>query len=218
MAVTKAKVESKVQSTAIHCCSSATPLRTNWLCLFLITRRGEYCRRSWETSLPTQRKRLGTFGIDSVTLWPFLAPFLPENGYAALVDEKAVFDFLINMAVVSLVFGVELIYVDILQGTFQPSLAVVKAITCLAAAYLFYQASIQGAASWGFTIKTAFVLYRDSLRKELRMVPAKSFFDEYNRWEAAGRFFRDHDTSEADTLFEVSPINNQPPDYKDRLT
>lgn len=152
------------------------------------------------------------FGIDSVAFWPFLAPILTRNGYAAFVErEKAVFDFLINMAVVSIVFGIELVYVDYLVGVSPWWSPPLKALVCVAVSYLFYQASVQGAAGWGSAIKTAFVLYRESLRKELRIAPPSSFFDEYNRWERAGRFFRDHDVTVVDKLFDFGPVGNTPP-------
>jgi hypothetical protein len=144
------------------------------------------------------------YGIDSVTMWPYLSPVLTEAGYASFIErERAVMDFFLNCCVVTAVFGLELLSLEILRARFDQYTIAKVAMTELIA-FGFYRLAIQGALSWGYTIRTAFVLYRDKLRDILRLVPPESYNGERNQWRAVSKFFREHDTSLGRTLFDYS--------------
>ena len=149
------------------------------------------------------------FGIDSVTFWPFLVPILEEEKYASFIEkEKALLDFPLNLAVVSLVFGAEAIYFDILLQNWDWVLSPAKLLIAVVLAFCFYLLSIQGAISWGYTIRTAFVLYRKHLRQKLGLIPVQDYYGERVLWKRASRFYRDHDPTPAQYIFapgEVSP-------------
>lgn len=152
------------------------------------------------------------FGIDSVTFWPFLAPILSKEGYASFIErEKANLDFLLNMAVISVVFSFEYIYLDFLMSPyafidFRFWLMIgVKLIVAIGLAYAFYRWAIQGALSWGFTIRVAFVLFRNQLRKKLGLRTPEDFGDENNLWEEARRYFADLEWSRGEYILMYPP-------------
>ncbi len=161
------------------------------------------------------------YGIDAVTFWHFLAPLLEKSGYASYVEkEKALLDFLLNMAVVTLVFGAELVYVDILRYQLLWALPWDKLLTWLSAlaklgtavvlAFCFYLMAIRGAVSWGYTIRTAFVLHKESLRQKLGLAQAEGFYEERILWRLASRFYRDHDVTPGRYIFKFDSISDPP--------
>ncbi len=150
------------------------------------------------------------FGIDSVTLWPFLVPILEDEKYASFVErEKAFLDFPLNLAALTLVFGAETIYVDLLLREGNGYLYLVKLLIISLVAFSFYLISIQGALSWGFTIRTAFVLFRNKLRLRLGLVCPEGYYEERNLWRLASRFYRDHDPTPGRFIFEYIPDKDQ---------
>jgi len=145
------------------------------------------------------------YGIDSVTFWPFLSPILTEEGYATFVErERAILDFLLNCSVIALVFGGELVYLDILLNQFDWASSLGKLLTALILAFCFYLLSLQGALGWGYTIRTAFVLYKDKLRERLGLVHPTGYYHERVLWKDASRFYRDHDITPGRTIFDYS--------------
>ena len=145
------------------------------------------------------------FEMDSVTLWPYLTPVLTQEEYAPFVEkEKATFDFLLNMTVLTLGLGVELAYVEVLLSGFRWEPILFRLGLATAAAFGFYSLSIQGALSWGFTIRTAFVLYREHLRSKLGLKRPKTHGEERFLWERTSSFFRDLDRIQGDLIFDYS--------------
>jgi len=133
------------------------------------------------------------FGMDAVTLWPFLIPILTENNYAQfVVRQKAVVDFLLNMTVTMAMFGGVFGIVDYhFNG---PTLALfLKLGAVLLGCSLTIFLSQQGVHSWGTTIKIAFVIFREDLRQILRLRRPLDYTDERNLWNDASSFFRDRD-------------------------
>ena len=130
------------------------------------------------------------FGMDSVVLWPFLIPTLTKKNYAQfIVREKAVMDFLVNITVVLAGFGCLLgiveWWVNGLSGALIVKLSLV-ALSCI----LTFVLSIQGAATWGDTIRAAFVIFREDLRQTLRLRKPQDYEDERSLWETTSNFFR----------------------------
>jgi len=150
------------------------------------------------------------YGLDAVTFWPFLSPILSKEGYAPFVErERAAFDFLLNMAVLTLVFGAELIYADLLLAQATWLSVAAKLGGAAIVAFAFYMVSIQGALSWGYTIRTAFVLYRDKLRERLGLIKPEGFYEERVLWQKATRFYHDQDVSSGKHIFAY-PVPEEP--------
>lgn len=148
------------------------------------------------------------YGIDAVTFWPFLVPILTEEGYAPFVErEKATLDFLLNMAVVTLAFGAELVYVDWLLSQVHIVSVALKLLLTGTIAFCFYLLAIQGALSWGYTIRTSFVFYRHRLRKRLGLRQPTGFHNEYSMWGRASRFYRDHDITPGREILDYSSFD-----------
>jgi hypothetical protein len=131
-----------------------------------------------------------TFGMDAIVLWPFLVPTLTKKNYSQyVVREKAAMDFLINLTVLLAAFGcvfavVEL-WVNGLDWRVIRNLSLVT-LGCLTT----YILAIQRAASWGTTVRTAFVLFREDLRQTLRLREVQDYEDERKLWQKASNFFR----------------------------
>lgn len=148
------------------------------------------------------------YGIDAVTFWPYLNPILTKEGYASFIDrEKSIFDFLLNFAVLALFFGAEVFYLDIIMGRplWQP---IAKVAVAISVAFCFYLLSLQGALSWGYTIRTAFVLYKDKLREAIGLVQPHDYADEVNVWRSASQFYRDHMSTVGQTIFNPRVVGS----------
>ncbi len=146
------------------------------------------------------------YGLDSVVFWPFLAPILERKGYAPFIErEKAVLDFLLNMSVVSLFFGCELVYIDLLLSRWNLPMALLEIGIASVIGFCFYLLSIQGALGWGYTIRTSFVLFKDDLGDQLGLKRAEDYYEERVQWKRASRFFRDHDVTPGRYVFDYTP-------------
>ncbi len=128
------------------------------------------------------------YGMDSIALWARLIPILKEENYLEFVSmEKAVFDFLMNTCIVTVVLGLELIYLNLFRGKW--GLAVfITGLVGVAVAVL-YHGMIIAARQWGTTVRVAFDLYRHDLHRRLGLRAAGNFRDERERWQAVSQFF-----------------------------
>jgi hypothetical protein len=127
------------------------------------------------------------YGMDAIALWPRLVPILRETEYLEFVaEQKAHFDFMLNITLVVLVCGAELIYLmtylGYLVGTF-----LLLVLTPLLV-WLFYLGTVNGAVEWGLSVRVAFDLHRDELWKRLRLQPASSYRQEFARWRRISEF------------------------------
>lgn len=142
------------------------------------------------------------YGFDAITFWPYLNPILSEEGYATFVErEKAILDFMLNCAIVALLLGGELFYVDLIANHLT-AFSLFKLVTGGVFAYGAYVIATQAALSWGYTIRVACVMYKDKLRQRLGLVPPKGFYQERLLWQDTAAFFRDHGFARADTIFQ----------------
>jgi hypothetical protein len=115
---------------------------------------------------------------------------LTKEGYAPfVVREKAIMDFLLNLTVVLMLFGgvygITELRLAGLTGTLVVQLVAVG-LGCLITFWLL----IQGAAGWGMTIRSAFVIFRESLRQELGLRQTQGYVEERTLWGATSDFFR----------------------------
>lgn len=130
------------------------------------------------------------FGMDSIVLWPFLVPTLTDKSYAPyVVRSKATVDFLVNLTTVIGLFGLILGFSEIAVNGYTPALAP-KLLAVFVSCTITFLLSVQGAAGWGSTIRTAFVLFRHDLRQSLGLRCPKSYKDERRLWKEASHFFR----------------------------
>jgi hypothetical protein len=133
------------------------------------------------------------YGMDAIYLWPRLTPILQAEGYAAFVEqEKAAFDFLLNLGYISLLIGLELVFVFLLTLQYIP--AVVTLLCAPIIAYGFYWVSHNAAIHWGGRMKSAFDLYREHLREMLQVRKPVSFDDERMLWQKLSNFYRTADS------------------------
>ncbi|MBN1934714.1 MAG: hypothetical protein JW934_08605 [Anaerolineae bacterium] len=129
------------------------------------------------------------YGMDAIYLWPRLTPILHSEGYAPFVEqEKAAFDFLLNLGYVSLFVGFELTFVFLLSFKLVP--ATLSFCFAPIIAYSFYLFSHSAAIHWGGRVKSAFDLYKEHLREKLHMRKPLSFDDEVKLWQRISDFYR----------------------------
>lgn len=107
------------------------------------------------------------YGIDAIVLWPRLVQELPKEFTESLDGAKSSFDFMLNCSILSTVCAVAATIAGLVRNhPFDWSHAfpwLSWTVFFLALAYLFYQAAINRAASWGTQVKVAFDLYRFDL-------------------------------------------------------
>jgi hypothetical protein len=145
------------------------------------------------------------YQINSVALWPLLAPILTKTGYARFVEyEKAALDFVLNSLVLSVVLGGEIVFCGALMQT--PWLYVAaEALGALLVALILYELSLSGAMGWGATIRASFDLHREQLRQATNLRPFDDFDAERISWRRLSEFvsYRDHAKAKGRTpLFE----------------
>lgn len=125
------------------------------------------------------------YGIDAIQLWSHLLPVLSEKQYATFVErEKALLDFMLNMALLMSILSLEGIILELLGYRTGIWLTLISA----AGAYSFYRGAIASALSWGKTVKVAFDLYRHELADRLALRPAWSLSEEKDQWERLSDF------------------------------
>lgn len=127
------------------------------------------------------------YGIQAVAMWPRLVPILQKENFITFVEnEKTVFDFLLNMAFLTLMLAVEL---GCLISLRSPLEGILLLAGLSAAAFVFYGAAIVGAINWGLTVKVAFDLYRGRLRKALQVREPATLEKEQADWQSLSSFF-----------------------------
>jgi hypothetical protein len=127
------------------------------------------------------------YGIDAVVLWPRLIPVLRENKYIEIVaQQKAVFDFMLNMLIIILLCGIELISATAYMG--QLGAAFLWILLTYLLVRLLYLGTVNGAVQWGASVRVAFDLYRGDLAKLLHLKPASSYREEVTRWRKLSQF------------------------------
>ena len=112
------------------------------------------------------------YGMSAIKLWPRLAAKIDKD-YAEQVDgAKTSFDFMINCSLLSFFLSLLVLVV----GLWYPVMFsaprfwlpwLFKVFLFLALSYAFYHSSIDRAAEWGETVKSAFDLYRHDLLVQL---------------------------------------------------
>jgi hypothetical protein len=134
------------------------------------------------------------YGMDSIALWPRLVPVLEDKKFLDyVVQEKAVFDFLLNTCVVTAMLGVELTYRAMFLWQF-PYAFFIFVATCIAC-IAFYEGAYIAARQWGTVVRVAFDRHRYDLAQSLHLKPAHTFSEEWDRWEKISQFFLYHKTS-----------------------
>lgn len=129
------------------------------------------------------------YKMDSIALWPRLVPILHKRNFLDFViQEKTIFDFLLNMFVVVITLGLEIFYLSLCLGPGYWLAAVISLAITAIAGIIFYEGLVIAARQWGTTVRVAFDLYRDDLYLELGLEPAPTFQEERKRWEQISEF------------------------------
>lgn len=130
------------------------------------------------------------YRIDAVALWPRILPVLQDAKYIEVVaQQKALFDFLLNMLYVVLVSGAELVILFAALGQVPHALLVM--IVTLMSVWLLYKGACSGATGWGTSVRVAFDLYRGKLWEILRLRPVTKYREEIERWEDVSSFIKE---------------------------
>jgi hypothetical protein len=126
------------------------------------------------------------YGMDAVALWPRIVPTLKEKNYLEFVTEqKTIFDFLLNLFFIIIFCGLEFIAIQIhLQSI---NYIYIGCVTTFILAGLLYYGCINSAIQWGVTVKVAFDIYRNDLRKVLNLEPVSDFEEEKDQWNELSR-------------------------------
>lgn len=104
------------------------------------------------------------YGMDGVTFWPRLLGVISEYYKAMIGDEKMTLDFLLNLSLLSVVFGLE----ALVASYYLPDPRyVVVGLAALLASYSLYRSSITTALTMGELVKSCFDLFRQDLLTKL---------------------------------------------------
>ena len=153
------------------------------------------------------------YGMDAVALWPRLIPVLQKNKYIEFVaQQKAVFDFLLNMMYAVLVCGIELILLYSLSNRL--GYAALGIFVTFVLVSLLYLGAVNGARMWGLSVRVAFDLYRHDLWNLLHLKPVSKYREEVERWREISRLVKDREEADFFDAFsyeqEESATNQNP--------
>jgi hypothetical protein len=127
------------------------------------------------------------YGMDTIALWARMIPLLQDKHYLEFVtQEKAVFDFFLNMLVVIPILGLEAAYIALFYENWGILFSVL--VMGIVITWVVYRGILIAARQWGGTVRVAFDLYRRDLGERLGLRQASSFHLERERWEALSAF------------------------------
>lgn len=143
------------------------------------------------------------YGMDAVVLWPRLVPILRKRDFLRFVNgEKTVFDFLLNLLLISLILGGE--FLVIAAGQRNPVFMLAVILGTVAAVYLLYEALIVAARQWGATVKVAFDLFRHDLHQQLGLKAKDTFEDDCDLWQGLSEYLACWQEQRPDAVFLAS--------------
>jgi hypothetical protein len=105
------------------------------------------------------------YQMESIALWPRLMAVVDPDYRTAVAEAKALFDFTLNLTILSALLGTGLV-IDALLRTWTDSVVLgltggtPVAIGALVATLVFHRLTIGRAVAWGAVVKGAFDLYR----------------------------------------------------------
>ncbi|MBN2006038.1 MAG: hypothetical protein JXA21_21960 [Anaerolineae bacterium] len=127
------------------------------------------------------------YRMDAIALWPRLVPVLKKGEFLDyVVQEKAVFDFLLNTCVVVAVLGLEFFYRSLFLADWGNLFFVIVFVPV--ALFVLYEGVYIAARQWGTVVRVAFDLYRHDLAQRLCMRPADTFEKETENWAKISHF------------------------------
>ncbi len=108
------------------------------------------------------------YGIDAVNLWPRMFNILQKDGFfTAINNEKVTLDFLANTGFVTIIFAIEMLFAfAFLDHSF---LLLMCCMISVVICYILFYSTVAVAQDWGRLVCCAFDLYRDDLRKALKL-------------------------------------------------
>jgi hypothetical protein len=118
------------------------------------------------------------YGMDGMTFWPRLVGLISGDYKDLVGDEKTTLDFLLNLSLLSVVFGLEALLVSYNN----PIAFVLLAAASWLAAYLAYRSAVDTALTLGELIKSCFDLFRHDLLKQLGFDKPASLEEEQRLW------------------------------------
>jgi hypothetical protein len=165
------------------------------------------------------------YGIDAVPLWGRLAHVIPDKGMEKVDDANNQCLFLLNASVLATTFAIICLLASIYQvsalwlysqspklfpllengwvsgkmGVFYSFLFVIS----LAAAWLFYVASLLNVSQYGQMIRTSYDLYRFDLIEALRLELPKTLSEEKQLWRRINYFLAGNEQWEQLSIQEI---------------
>jgi len=127
------------------------------------------------------------YGIDPITLWSRLLSVIPEEFLNIIKDTIASFNFLINLVLIVLLLGLELL---ILPPYGNLEWRLLGVLGSLIISYLLYREAVKQAVAWGYNFNAAFDLYRRDLLKQLGFHPPSTLEKEKELWTKIMQFIR----------------------------
>ena len=111
------------------------------------------------------------YGISAITMWPRLIAVIDKDYAAAIAEQKASFDFMLNASALSVLSAAMLAVIGVMFPL--PFVAVswlvqwlLQLVVLIGLAYWFYEGAVSRAIAWGHMVRGAFDLFRlDLLRK-----------------------------------------------------
>jgi len=131
------------------------------------------------------------YGIDSITLWSRLLSVIPKEFMNIIKDMKASFNFLINLVIIVILLGLELL-VSPPYGYLGWRL--LGASGSFIISFFLYRAAVNQAVTWGYSFNSAFDLYRRDLLKQLGFHPPSTLDKEKALWTKIMQFIRFKET------------------------
>jgi hypothetical protein len=154
------------------------------------------------------------YGIDAVRLWPRLVHVIPESYYEKVEQSNNGLAFLVNCAVLSLLFGLLSVFAAIYQGyilglaragedkwmyfvhidrepiVYQQRIYIYVAVSLVAlfASFLFYRGSFPVVIQYGNMIRSSYDLFRMQLLKALHLELPEDSEEEWDTWRSLSEF------------------------------
>ena len=112
------------------------------------------------------------YGISAITMWPRLIAVIDKEYAAAIAEQKASFDFMLNSSALALICAAMLAVLGVVFPLPFASTAwlvqwVLQIAALSALGYWFYEGTISRAVAWGHMVRGAFDLFRHDLLRKL---------------------------------------------------
>jgi hypothetical protein len=125
------------------------------------------------------------YGMDAMVYWPRLTAVIPDDFKSQIADLKTTLDFLLNLSLLAIFFGLGSIGIALWFGTI---LELVYGLFALMIAYGLYRLAIGSARELGEIVMSSFDLFRGPLREKCGLPKPTSLIAEQRLWRLLASF------------------------------